>query len=176
MHTNAPSFRAAQMGCRRTGVIGRRRSAPPPVAIPVFIAYADITAARHAMNRINANLRIEQSNRKLQPLLWRFDQLDQPRWREMALVDATQASAIVIALSDEMPLNASADAWLANLANRQKGAGIHVTALLNEEFWSISLAPSAAARRTNRQPAEVEKKNPATLVTLPDKKIAARAA
>ena len=101
-------------------------------------------------------------------MLWRFDQLDACRWREMALQDASRAGAIVIALSDQMPLSSAADAWITGLAARRHGTNIHVLAVWNEEAWSISLQKIAAA------PAETPV-NP-KLVTLDGKKLAARAA
>ena len=51
-------------------------------------------------------------------MLWRFDQLDESKWREMALLDATHAGAVVIALSDELPLNSAAEIWLTTLATQ----------------------------------------------------------
>jgi len=104
----------------------------------------------------------------MQPMLWRFDQLDACRWREMALQDATRAGAIVIALSDQMPLSSAADAWLTALAARSHGTSIQVIAVWNEEAWSISLQQMADA------PAETPMSP--KLVTLDGKKLAARAA
>src|SRR3954469_8812674 len=45
---------------------------------PVFIAYADVPAARHAMACVAQLLRAEGGAWHLQPMLWRFDQLDDP--------------------------------------------------------------------------------------------------
>ena len=96
-------------------------------------------------------------------MFWRFDQLDSGRWGEMALHDATRAAAIVVALSDAAPMNAAAESWLTALATRHKGASVRVTALLNEEPWTISLEQAGPV-------------STASLLALSDKVVAARAA
>jgi hypothetical protein len=120
------------------------------------------------MDHVSAKIVANNPGCQMQPMLWRFDQLAECRWREMALQDATRAGVIVIALNDQMPLSSAAIAWLAALATRHHGASINVLAVWNEEAWSISL------QQTTDAVAEV----PMTpeLVALDRKKLAARAA
>src|SRR6185436_16411335 len=98
---------------------------------------------------------------QLQPMFWRFDQLDSSHWGEMALRDATRAAAIVIALSDNSPMHAAAESWLTSLATLHQGTSVRVTALLNEEPWTISLEQAGPARAV--------KASGATLFSLPGK-------
>ena len=135
----------------------KRRGRDPlhsPKPFPVFIAYADVAAARRAMNHISATLEAINSNSQIQPMLWRFDQLDESQWREMALRDAADAAAVVIALSDELPFHSAAEMWLTTLATRHPGSSINVLAVWNEEFWSISLQQMAHAN-TGHEPTAV---------------------
>jgi hypothetical protein len=136
--------------------------------IAVFVAYAEVAAARHAMDHVSSALLAKDSKFRMQPMLWRFDQLNASRWREMALQDAGRAGVVVIALSDSMPLSSGADAWLLALAARKHGARIDVLAVWNEEAWSISLQQIAGARAAAAMTPK--------LVTLDGKKLAARAA
>jgi hypothetical protein len=108
-------------------------------------------------------------------MLWRFDQLDQPKWREPALVDASRAAVVAIALSDESELNSAAASWLSALASRPPRRSITLVAILQDEVWTVSLESvmSKAAR-----PAAVAsgQKKPAPLVAMPGRKLAERAA
>ena len=131
---------AALRNRRRRNASRRDRDALPSLKpLRVFIAYGDVAAARRAMTHLSATLAARDFRSPLQPMLWRFDQLDGSQWREMALQDATHAAAVVIALSDELPLNSAAETWLTTLATRHPGTSINVLALWNDEFWSISL-------------------------------------
>lgn len=173
MHLASQTSRPPRTRRRRTGT-GRESASEPISLVPVFIAYAEVSVARHAMHRLAAQLQATRPDLQLAPMLWRFDQLDRPRWREMALADATRADAIVIALGDEMPLTAAAESWLTNLAIRHHGASIQVTAILNEELWTISLNQSSTGRAASL-PAR-KKESPASLAALPDKNMTACAA
>jgi hypothetical protein len=128
------------------------RATTPLPAIAVFVAYADVAAARDALDRVRDMFESKRMACRLQPMLWRFDQLDAPRWREMALADATRAFAIVLALSRTEPLCPAADAWLTALAERQNETPIRVLAFTtDDEPWSISLQRvQTSARTTSR--------------------------
>ena len=119
----------------------------PRPPLPVFIAYNDVAAARHAMTRVTALLRSRQGglDYQMQPMLWRFNQLEDPRWRETALADACRAGTLVLAMSNASALDGTTDAWLAALARRQRGTSITALALVGEEeAWTISLQQTAA--------------------------------
>ena len=159
--------------------LSRRRRRPGGSAegaagkpLPVFIAYADIPAARRALTAIGEVLaRNREAPYRLQPMFWRFDQLEGPRWFQMALSDASQAGVIVIAMSSPTALHASAEAWLSALATRHRGGSIHVVTLFDEELWTVWLAQAPAAEGV-----PADKRKPAVLRALPGKSIAACAA
>ena len=111
----------------------------------------------------------------LQPMLWRFDQLGKPQWREPALRDSIRAAVVAIALSDESELNSAAAAWLASLASRQPRRSITLLAILQDEVWTVSLE---SVRPNAAQSAAVPsgQKKPAPLVAMPGRKFAERAA
>jgi hypothetical protein len=123
----------------------RRRSRAPVVRAPhpVFIVYSDVASARHAMTHVSKLLQTSHPNHELMPMLWRFDQLDQPRWREMALREAARAVTIVLAMNATATLSAGTDAWLTALTAQQRGATISALALIGGEAWTISLQHTA---------------------------------
>lgn len=172
MHTVSPMSHAPDVRRRRAASDRLRATHRPPTLFPVFIAYADVPAARRAMELFAARLRTIHSSQRLQPMLWRFDQLNQRRWREMALSDAIRAAAVVIALSDDVPLNTAAETWLTTLAVRHHGARVNLVAVLNGEAWSISLQQSTGEETSVEPPVQLPKKeNPAAYSTPPDEKI-----
>jgi hypothetical protein len=122
--------------------------------VPVFIAYADVPAARNAISRIAQLLRATRGDCQLQPLLWRFDQLEIPRWREMALSDAARAQTLAVAMSDASSLSDGTGAWLISLATGRHGAPLDVLALVGEdEVWSVSLQQTQAFASQHASPA-----------------------
>ncbi len=131
----------------------------PPVAVPVLIAYADIASGRHALSRVTALVRALYPGAESHPMLWRFHQLDQPRWREMALRDAARASALVLAMPHEDAFCARTEAWLTALLSRLHGTSLTVLAFVGEaESWTITLAQpkTTAARKAECQAAPDE--------------------
>src|ERR1044072_3781470 len=79
----------------------RRRAArrtPPSLPLYVFIAYGEIAAARDALERVKRMLERRVQGATVQPMLWRFDQLNRTSWRETALHDALRAHVIVLAM------------------------------------------------------------------------------
>jgi hypothetical protein len=142
-----------------------------------FIAYADVPAARRAMTHVKTLLQAASADRTLQPMLWRCDQLDEVRWREMARVDAAQADVIVVSLSENTPLCAPAEAWLTSLAAGFHGTSVRVLALLGDEAWTIGLQQTVPVESTESAAnATAEADSNSTLVALAEKIGAARAA
>ena len=129
------------------------RTAASPLPIYLFIAYAELRAARDAIERAKDMLGRTTRGRTLHPMLWRFDQLEQPRWREMALHDAQRAHAIVLAMGNASTLDAGAEEWLAALAQRAAGSPIHCLVLMRDgEPWTISLQRSESPERVKAHP------------------------
>lgn len=169
--TSAGRYRRA-----RAGAPSPRSVQPLPVACPIFIAYADVTAARHALGRLEFLFSTREKNVRLLPMLWRFDQLDAPSWREMALRDAAGARAVVLALSERTALSAAAENWLTSLAARQRGATLTVLTFLGDEAWTISLQQKAAASAPCAAAASLRPEVHSGLISLPPKSLAAVAA
>ena len=114
----------------------------PRLQVPVWIAYDDLASAREGMARATELLRTTHPHADLLPMLWRFRQLDDPRWRETALRDAARASALVLAMSHESALCPKIDAWLTTLLERMRGTSVNVLALIGaSEAWTITLTP-----------------------------------
>jgi hypothetical protein len=95
------------------------------------------------MDHLSPILDRQGEDHVLEPMLWRLDQLDRASWRDMALADAARASAIVVALSSETPMDSTARSWLTTLAATQRDTGVRVLTLIDDEVWTISLEPSA---------------------------------
>ncbi len=137
----------------RSGRFRTARGSPPKVQsaplLPyrVFIAYASVPAARQAMARVATLVRARGARFTLLPMLWRCDQLETTRWREVALRDASRADLIVLAMADDSSLGANTEEWLAQLAAHMRGAELKALAFTgDDEGWTISLcAPHAAA-------------------------------
>lgn len=118
----------------------------PRAALPVFVAYADIPSARHALHRLSQWLRKNHRHAELRPMLWRFDQLDDPRWRDLSLRDAESTRTLVLAMRDETAVCARTQAWLAALLQRIRGTSIDVWTLIGEtEGWTVTLSPPTAS-------------------------------
>ncbi len=117
----------------------------------VFVAYGDVGSARHALARVTRTLRTAQRRVEIHPMLWRFNQLDDPRWQELALRDATRSHLVVLAMSEANACCARTDAWLRTLISHLPG-GLQISVLVvigGTETWSMTLKapeqPIAAA-------------------------------
>lgn len=157
MNSAASSVRGRRL--RRTPIrAAQSKSAPARVRFTAFIAYADIPAARHAISHVSRLVARSRRSVHVQPMLWRFDQLAEPQWQEMALREAAAADALVITMRHPGALDARVDAWLNALARRFHGATVSALALIgDEEAWTISLQqsqpkPHASAAAASRNP------------------------
>lgn len=133
-----PSFAKAirALSHRPRGETGA--SSRPTLA--VFVAYSDIASARTALNRLTALLR-QTRGAEVRPMCWRFDQLEDPRWREMALRDAQRAAVVTLAMPDEAAFCPRTQAWITALLERSQGGSLTVWAVVGDnEPLTISLA------------------------------------
>lgn len=122
----------------------RRLTPPPPVPFDVFIAYADLPAARRAIAVINDVLRATGRRFAFQPMLWRFDQLAAEKWREGALADAAATSLVIFASTESGELSPALESWANALLARKRGGRLTLVALLGEnDTWTISIEESA---------------------------------
>lgn len=122
-----------------------------------LIAYADIPAARRAMSEIRDVLAATRRGYELHPMLWRFDQLGAPSWREVALRDAANAAVVVLAGSEPGSLPASLERWVSTLLSRKEGRPTTIVAVLGAtDAWTITIEKpaTAAAALTQSRAAE----------------------
>jgi hypothetical protein len=123
----------------------RRSKVAPALPVDVLFAYDDVAAAREAMNTIASSLRQQCPPAAMQPMLWRFAQLREPRWREMAITDGVRAQMIVVTLpnsSAELPVDI--EAWIAAVvAQKSSGATTQLVLHASDEQWTILLQQAA---------------------------------
>lgn len=144
--------------------------------ISVFIAYSDVPAARNALHRVSLLLRSGKRREifQFQPMLWRFNQLNDARWTAMALRDARLAAVLVIAMSDTSAMCQGAETWLAALASEPDGPAITALVLIGEaESWTISLQRTVQRQRSAAASRDLP---PTNVVSLPKKTAVACAA
>jgi hypothetical protein len=133
----------------------RRRSSPPPPPLPAlpfhaFLAYADVSAAGRAMETINGVLRAARGKHALRPMLWRFNQLTDPKWRERAIVDAAVANVVVLASTSAKTLTAELEAWIGDFLAYNRGRRTTIVALFgDEDAWTISIEEASVRADAN---------------------------
>lgn len=143
-----PMAHASRRRSGRPG--GKRLVAGSRTPVPVLFAYADIATVRDAMSRVVAQLR----HGDMQPMLWRFDQLAQPKWHDMAIADANRAHLLVLALGEHGTLTPPVEQWLAALATRAGGAAVNTLVWFGvEDAWTVSLRQTRAASAPSRESA-----------------------
>lgn len=74
-------------------------------------------------------------------MLWRFDQLTQPRWSRTALHDALRAECVLLAMDREEACDGTVEGWLQSLRDKAGDTPLSlIVAVRNEEVWHLSLA------------------------------------
>ena len=124
-------------------------SALPAIGFKAFIAYDDLDAARGAMKAIDEVLQAAKRRYRLQPMLWRFDQLCSDKWREPSLANAIEAEVVVFASSTPGPLTSFVERWVGEFLAAKKRTASRATlvALLgHDDSWTISIEPARAAQ------------------------------
>jgi hypothetical protein len=112
----------------------------------VFVAYADVPAARRAISTITDVLRATGRKFEFLPMLWRFDQLAEAKWRECALADTAGANLIIFASSTPGELPPPVESWTNELIARKRGLPLTLVALLGpDDSWTISLETPPSA-------------------------------
>jgi hypothetical protein len=121
--------------------IRTKTARPAPVGLPVFVIYADVGVAREALHDFRKSLRGRHPTAEPQPMLWRIDQLAEPRWREMTLRDAALAGCILVAFRQDDPLPEALDRWLSALLAHLRGVPLSVFwPGHGGEPWALTLA------------------------------------
>lgn len=92
-------------------------------------------------------------------MLWRFDQLTEPRWSQTALHDALRAECVLLALDREDACKETVESWLKSLRAKAGDTALSlIVAVRNEELWHLSLTghpQPATAAAASTPPAEV---------------------
>ena len=133
-----PSFAEAIRALRASARVSSANCRAP---LSAFVAYADVVSARNALNRVSQLLQASHRHAELRPMLWRFSQLHDPRWRETALRDATQASALVLAMPDESTFCPQTQSWITALLERRRGTALNVWTLIgDDDAWTMTLS------------------------------------
>jgi hypothetical protein len=128
-------------------------STPVKEALPfnAFIAYADVPAAGRAMSTINEVLDAVHQKHALKPMLWRFNQLTDPKWLDLAIADAAQASVVVLASTSAKTLTPDLESWIGSFLAHKRGTRTTLVALFgSEDAWTISIEESLAAAEQQR--------------------------
>lgn len=82
---------------------------------------------------------LQLSGSVLQPMLWRFDQLTERRWREMAIRDACRAWTVTLAVADELAFDQVPENWLRAVLGHLQGSRLNVLALIGaDDMWTLS--------------------------------------
>lgn len=112
----------------------------------VFVAYSDCTSASRAMAALRATWRTRGQRVSLRPMLWRFSQLANPRWSDVATHDALCAECVLLAMDSLESCDAQMDHWLASLRARSAGSTLSaIVAVRDEELLNLSLTGSPGA-------------------------------
>ena len=121
--------------------------APPAIEFKAFIAYADLNAARQAMRTINEVLEAAPRPYRLQPMLWRYDQICSEKWRESSLMDAALADVVVVASSTAGAMPAAVEKWVGAFISQMRGTRMTLVALMGQDdSWTISIEGPRANR------------------------------
>ncbi|HUR60228.1 MAG TPA: hypothetical protein VM029_21065 [Opitutaceae bacterium] len=119
----------------------------PALEFKAFIAYADLNAARQAMRTINEVLEAAPRPYRLQPMLWRYDQISSDKWREASLADAGLADVVVVASSAAGGMPAAIEQWVGEFIKQKRGTRMTLVALLGHgDAWTISIEGPRAKR------------------------------
>jgi hypothetical protein len=105
----------------------------PVVPLNVLVLYGDAAAGRRAMAVLHrlATL-LDAPSVDLRPVLWRFDLLDEPHWREGALADSVAADLVIFASSGLGSLPEAVNSWAVRCAARPPGKLLTMVKLLGE--------------------------------------------
>lgn len=97
--------------------------------IKFVIAYDDFSAARRGMRVIADMARRAGGETKWCPLPWKFDVLEHPSYRQLAIGDAVNADLIVISTNAPQGLPPAVEVWIKSSLEQKRGDHAAVVAL-----------------------------------------------
>ena len=125
--------------------------AEPP--LKVIIVYSDSAAGHRAMGVLLKLAANATERLKVAPILYRFELLDDPHWREVAVSDAADCDMIILSTSaDELP--ESINEWAkASLANRGGASIAMLTLFGSQDAWTVWIQDESHHHTLGRSPA-----------------------
>jgi hypothetical protein len=126
---------------------------PSSRRLRVLIVYGDLPGARLTMERLGRLIRESASpGTLLHPLLWRVDQLENPRWQDASIADAVSADWVVFATKAAWTFAPEVNRWLGFVLARKAREPLYLLALpQNETPWTISIEHSAEVQAVAAQ-------------------------
>lgn len=126
--------------------------------VPVFVAYSDCTSASRALAALTAQWQRRGQRVALRPMLWRFEQLLEPRWREVAAHDALRAECVLLAIDRAEALDVQLERWIDALRDRAGSATLSlIVSVHNEDMWAMTMTgPEKSAALVGVSPSPLE--------------------
>lgn len=112
------------------------RAADPaelPMPVRAAVVYDGVPAALRAMSMLGRVVEDADGPVALQPNLWRFDMLADPRCRGRALRDALAADLLVLATASAEVLPPESETWIAEFLARRGDRAIAIVTLCGRE-------------------------------------------
>lgn len=115
-----------------------RENADSEPPLKVIIVYSDAAAGHRAMNVLLKLAADSTESIKVAPILYRFELLDDPRWREAIATDAVDSDMIVLSTSGADELPESINQWAkAFLASRSGSSIAMLTLFGSQNAWTV---------------------------------------
>ena len=125
----------------------------PIMPLNVVVAYGDALAGKQAIRALRRMGACLHAQAEVKPVLWRFDLLEDPRWRALAMADADAADFIIFATSDADRLPDAVNSWSAECVARKRGQRLAIVTLFGtDDTWGVWIQDESQIR-TNRQSA-----------------------
>jgi hypothetical protein len=106
--------------------------------LKVVVVYDDVPAGQNAMRalgRMSAHLHPQD---ELRPVLWRFDLVEELRWRAIATGDIVAAGLIVLATSKADQWPGFINGWMEECLARKRGEPVAMLTLCGEQdVWAV---------------------------------------
>lgn len=113
-----------------------RSLAEPP--LKVIIIYNDAAAGHRAMGVLRKLAANSTEHIKVAPVLYRFELLDDPHWREAAASDAAESDMIILSTSAADELPESINEWVKVFLARRSGASTAMLTLYgSQDAWTV---------------------------------------
>lgn len=129
-----------------SSVLGLNSLPPDPRgdSLDVLILYDDLSAGRNAMRTVGQLTQKLHEDLHLQPVLCRFDLLEDSEWRAKAAAEAQVADILIVASSTRDNVPESLLRWLKSCLLAKRGKPVAVVALFGSSPTCVREASEAA--------------------------------